>query len=45
MLNTKYIIDRQEQVIPRPEAFGNAWLLNNIKVVNSLTRRLRVYNK
>lgn len=35
MLNTKYIIDQQEQVIPRPEAFGNAWLVNNIKVVNS----------
>ena len=33
MLNTKYIISRQGQVIQNPDAMGNAWFVNNIKIV------------
>ncbi|MEP7269490.1 MAG: YfhO family protein [Saprospiraceae bacterium] len=33
MLNTKYVISQNEQVVERPSTFGNAWLINNIKSV------------
>ncbi len=39
MLNTKYIIysgqDQQAAIQPNPAACGNAWFVNNVKVVNN----------
>lgn len=35
MMNTKYFIINNESPIPNTHAMGNAWFVNNIKVVNS----------
>jgi len=35
MLNTKYIITREEQAQQNPGALGNAWFVKSINVVNS----------
>ncbi len=35
MLNTKYIINREEQLSVNPEALGNVWLVNEIITVNT----------
>ncbi len=35
MLNAKYVINQQGQPQRRPNAFGNAWFVNNIQQVNS----------
>ncbi len=35
MLNAKYIIDRQGQLQVNSGAFGNAWLVQNLKMVDS----------
>lgn len=40
MLNAKYIVTRNPQnnqpaLLPNPEAFGNAWLVKHVKVVDS----------
>lgn len=34
MLNGKYIIDPQGQVIPNPEAMGHAWFVDTLQVVD-----------
>ncbi len=48
MLNTKYLIipgqDRQPQVMPNPEACGNAWFVNNIQMVNTADEEILALN-
>ncbi|VAV85335.1 FIG00649758: hypothetical protein, partial [hydrothermal vent metagenome] len=45
MLNTKYIIaqgeDGQPQVFNNPEANGNAWFINNLKVVENANAEIK----
>lgn len=35
MLNTKYIVSREGQVMRNPEAMGNAWFVNEVKLVDN----------
>jgi hypothetical protein len=48
MLNTKYFIipgqDRQPQLMPNPEACGNAWFVNNVKMVNTADEEMLALN-
>ncbi|MCM1449166.1 MAG: hypothetical protein NC082_02380 [Clostridiales bacterium] len=41
MLNGKYIIDPQGQVIPNPEAMGNAWFVDTLRVVDGANAEMK----
>ena len=44
MLNTKYVINRNRQVQQNPAAMGNAWFVNNIKIVDNADEEITALN-
>lgn len=44
MLNTKYIINQQEQLSVNPDALGNVWLVSDIMIVNSPREEIDALN-
>jgi hypothetical protein len=44
MMNTKYIIDQNEQLYPNPTALGNAWFVDSFKYVSTATEELASLN-
>ncbi len=45
MLNTKYIITKDQQVQRNPVAFGNAWFVNNLSVVQNPNEEIAAIGK
>jgi len=45
MLNTKYIITKDQQVQRNPQSFGNAWFVNNLQSVNTPNEEIDAIGK